>query len=75
MQRGYLGNGEVYAYICFDSYITQVSLNYDPSGNYFAKAYVYYYNNTANREFTGSPRIDISDNNGAAISKIEIYYK
>lgn len=71
---GYLGNGETNAYICFDSYITQCSLNYDPSDN-LAKAYVYYYNNTTNREFIGSPRIDISDNNGAAISKIEIYYK
>ncbi len=75
MIPGYLGNGETNAYICFDSYITQVSLNYDPSGNYFAKAYVYYYNNTTNRKFTGSPRIDISDDNGAAIRQIEIYYK
>ena len=71
---GYLGNGETNAYICFDSYITQCRLNYDQSNN-LAKAYVYYYNNTTNREFIGSPRIDISDNNGAAISKIEIYYK
>lgn len=70
---GYLGYGYAYAYVCFDSYITRVSLNYDPSDNYFAKAYVYYYNNTTNREFIGSPRIDIGDNNGAAISKIEIY--
>lgn len=69
---GYLGNDGTGAYVCFDSYITNVSLNYDPSGN-LLKADTYFYNDT-NKKFIGSPRIDIVGDNGAAIREIVIIY-
>ena len=69
---GYLGNEGNNAYVCFDSYITKVSLNYDPSGNTL-KADAYFYNDT-NKKFIGSPMIDIVGDNGAAIREIVIIY-